>query len=284
MLLHTKRVGLILKLFSPKPELVEQNVRLAMGAVDKALALEVGGKKVFSRIDILVSADDRFGDSDCGLTADALRLAPRKGVFVSEVRNGDIFCGLLNYGVSHQMRDRIDYSMIMSIGVGEYLVEENVRPMLDALHSGARVTGLALSELAPSILDGRIANTFAIWDTVSLMTIGGFDLRAAKAPKDDRLAQYVRGWSDEKGEVYYQSSGVEEIIPLVRLIKVFGSCIAPIVPVSGAKWVVSDDPEVQKRERAKLGTKTERQMMWALSESVDFSFIKGGVIPEYRSL
>lgn len=247
----------------------------------------IGDKSVFSRIDVIVSADSRYGDSDCGETSDALRLElhskPRKSVFVSEVTNGDIFCGLLNYGVAHQMRDRIDYSMILSIGVADYLTSENIGPMLKALEQGARVTGLALSELAPSILDGRIANTLAIWDTVALMTVGAFDLRAAKPLKDDRLAQYVRGWSEEKGEVFYNSAGVEEIIPLARLVKIFGPCIAPVAPVTGACWVVSDDPDVQKREKAKLGTKMERQMMWALSEGVDFSFLKGGVMPEYRT-
>lgn len=286
-LLHTKRMGLILRLFSPKPELIEQNVRSTLDVIDTALVLFLSGRHVFSRIDVLISADDRYGDSDCGGTAEALRaeldLNPRNNVFVSEVKHGDIFCGLLNYGVAHQVRDRIDYSMVLSVGVAGYLTRENLSPMLDALEKGARVTGLALSELAPSILDGRIANTFAIWDSVALMTVGAFDLRAAKPLRDDRLAQYVRGWSPEKGEVFYNSAGVEEIIPLVRLVKTFGPCIAPILPESGARWVVSDDPDVQKRERSKLGTKFERQMMWAVSEGVDLSFLKGGVMPQYRN-
>jgi hypothetical protein len=300
MLLHTKRVGLILRVFSPKPELVEKNADQTMDAVSTASSINIDGKCVFSRIDVLVSADERYGDTDCGLTEEALAVAKTKyaekfldnnvdipSVFtnskVSVVRNGDIFCGMLNYGVAHQMRDRIDYSMILSGGVKDYLTTENVTMMLSALEAGARVTGLAITELAPSILDGRIANTCAIWDNVSLMTVGGFDLRAAKPLKDDRLADYVRGWSSEKGEVFYNAAGVEEIFPLVRLVKTFGPCIAPIQPVTGARWEVSNDPDVQKREQSKLGTKFERQMRWLVAEDVDASFLKGGVMSEYRN-
>lgn len=294
MLLHQKRLGLVLRVFSPKPELVEQSVRQIVDTIDRAMELVIDGRRVFSRVDVLVSADGRYGDTDCGETARALwnfydegdagesRAHFRRDIHIAEVNNGDIFCGMLNYGIAKQMRDRIDYTTILSIGVKDYLTEENMRAMLVALEDGALVTGLALTELAPSILEGRIANTCAIWHNESLVTVGGFDLRAAKPLKDDRLAQYVRGWSHERGEVFYASSGVEEIIPLVRLVKTFGPCIAPVAPVTGARWVVSDDPDVQKRERAKLGTKYERQMIWCVQEGVDFSFIRGGVIPEYR--
>ncbi len=287
MLLDRNRVGLILRVFSPKPELVEQNVDQVIDTVNVALAIEVGGKRVFSRIDVLVSADSRHGDTDCGDTTAALREAigdsTKRNVHVAEVRHGDIFCGMLNYGVAHQMRDRIDYTMILSSGVKSYLTSENMEAMLSALEAGAKVTGLAISELAQSILDGRIANTFAIWHNESLATVGGFDLRAAKPLKDDRLVDYARGWSPERGEVFYNVAGVEEIIPLIRLVKTFGPCIAPVLPVTGARWVVSDDPDVQKREQSKLGTKFERQMRWFVAENADFSFLKGGVLPEFRS-
>ncbi len=281
MLLDHKRIGLILRVFSPKPELIDKNVEQVRQTVEMADKLGV-----FSRIDVLVSADDRYGDTDCGGTTTALKhvlAGVFENTFTSEVKNGDIFCGMLNYGVAHQMRDRIDYSMILSIGAKDYLTEENVDAMLDALEKGAKVAGLAITELAPSILDGRIANTAAIWDNVSLMTVGGFDLRASKPLKDDRLAGYVRGWSAEKGEVFYNAAGVEEIFPLVRMVKVFGPCIAPILPQTGARWEVSNDPDVQKREQAKLGTKYERQMRWLVAEDVDFSFLKGGVVSEYQN-
>lgn len=288
MILHQKRFGLILRVFSPKAELVEKSVTQITETLDLADKLMIDGRQVFSRIDIMVSADSHYGDTDCGLTREELI----KNVFtvnrqinqihISEISHGDIYCGMLNYGVANQMRDRIDFSMILSSGIKNYITSENISAMLEALEKGAKVTGLAITELAPSILDGRIANTCAIWHNVSLITVGGFDLRASKPLKDDRLANYIRGWSLEKGEVFYNAAGVEEIFPLIRLIKNFGPCIAPILPVTGARWEVSNDPDVQKRELSKLGTKFERQMRWAVMEDVDFSFIKGGVMPEYR--
>ena len=57
MLLDRKRIGLILRVFSPKPELVQKNVQLVLDAVVTALSLRVKGKLVFSRIDVLVSAE-----------------------------------------------------------------------------------------------------------------------------------------------------------------------------------------------------------------------------------
>ncbi|MEK7599139.1 MAG: hypothetical protein AAB474_01650 [Patescibacteria group bacterium] len=287
-LLDQKRLGLILRVFSPKAELVEKSVQQIVETIDLAGKLIIGGRQVFSRIDILVSADNRYGDTDCGLTREALlkkidQLINKNKIYVTEISHGDIYCGMLNRGVADQMLYGLEFSMILSSGVKDYLTFENMTAMLEALERGARVTGLAITELAPSILEGRIANTCAIWDNISLMTVNGFDLRAAKPLKDDRLANYVRGWSLEKGEVFYHAAGVEEILPLIRLIKHFGGpCIAPILPVTGARWEVSDDPDVQKREINKLGTKFERQMRWAVMEDVDLSFIKGGVMPEYR--
>lgn len=282
--LRQKLFGLILRVFSPKPELVGKTVEQVTATIEMANAVQFKDKSVFSRIDVFISADERYGDTDCGDTANALEkvTAVYPNMYVSEVRRGDIFCGMLNYGVALHLRNGIDYSMILSSGVKDYLTTENVMAMIAALEGGARVTGLAITELAPSILDGRIANTCAIWDNLSLMTVGGFDLRAAKPLKDDRLANYVRGWSTEKGEVFYNAAGVEEIFPLVRLVKMYGPCIAPILPKTGARWFVSDDPEAQKRQQEKLGTKFERQMRWLAAEDVDMSFLKGGVMPAYR--
>lgn len=303
--LSRKRIGLLLRVFSPKSDLKDQTVEQILDVLARAHQVRLEGQLLFSRIDVLVSADDRYGDTDCGGTAKAVRdhleeeireeyrwqqehdsiaTSEKIKIVIREVKNGDIFCGMLNYGVAKQMRDRIDYTMILSIGAREYLTAKNMEAMLLALAAGAKVTGLAITELAPSIMEGRIANTCAIWDNIDLMTVGGFDLRAAKALKDDRLVDYVRGWSEEKGEVFYAASGVEEIIPLVRMIKLFGACIAPIMPLTGARWEVSKDPDVQKREQSKLGTKYERQMRWVVAENVDFSFIRGGVVKVSPSL
>ena len=287
-------IGLILRVFSPRPDLIESNVASVKSAVDRALT-----GAPFRRVDILISADSRFGDSDCGGTAFALRRTfgqARPGyrsVFVSEVTKGDIYCGLLNYGIATQVRHGVDYSVILSSGVQSYATPETFGAMGEAAGNGARVIGVVVDELSESIRAGRIANTFAMWHNVSLMAVGGFDLRAAKPRKDDRLARYLRGWSREQkekdgnGEVFYNFAGVEEIIPLVRLIDTYGPCIAPIVPQGAVKqWVTPDpvsNPEGYARHLKKLGTKFERQAAFAAMERVDLSFLKGGVMPEYRT-
>jgi hypothetical protein len=286
-IIHTKRFGLILRAFAPKPELVDGVMKEILETINLALNINIENKQLFSKINILVSADNRYGDTDCGQTIHALRdwkwekeFNP-KILHISEIKHGDIYCGMLNYGISHQMRERIDYSVILSSGVHEYLTPMNMEAIIKAHEQGARVVGIAITELTDSILAGRIANTFASWHNESLVTVGGFDLRASKPLKDDRLARYIRGWSKDKGEVFYNAAGVEEIIPLIRLIKLFGACIVPIRPQDpGAKiWTLSCDPEVRLRDQKKMATKYERQAIWAHEEDVDFSFIEGGILP-----
>lgn len=285
----TPKIGLILRVFSPKVEQVANNVALVRGMVEKAIEVSV-----FDRIDILIPADSRFDDSDCGKTAPALRKefsGASDLIFISEVTRGDIFCGLLNYGVAFQSRHGIDYSMIMSFGVQSYATPETFSAMLKAVEDGALVVGVAVDELSESIIDGRIANTFAMWHNISLLSVGGFDLRAAKPRKDDRLAKYLRGWSREQedkignGEVFYHFAGVEEIIPLIRMTDTFGKCIASIVPQGAVKeWIAPnpvEDPEGYARHIKKLGTKFERQAAFAALEGSDLSFIKGGVMDAY---
>lgn len=292
-LLMTKRFGLIIRTFAVKPDFVEDQVKAVMETVQKALEMHTEEKPIFGRIDVLVSADQDRQDSDCGLSAAALRkslydLQNQERIFVSEVRHGDIFCGILNYGIAHQLRDRVDYSMILSTQVRSYFNSDTVLKMIEALANKALAVGVAIEELSDSIQKGRIANTFSLWDNVALMTVGGFDLRAAKPRKDEKLIHYLQGWSKEKGEVYYQFAGVEEIIPLIRLIRTFGSCIASIKPqgIEAKEWVAPDpavNPEGFARHLKKMGTKFERQAAFAALENADLSFLEGGIMPEYRS-
>jgi hypothetical protein len=278
-LLDREPMGLLLRVFSSKPELVDQNVMQIVETIDKAMDLRIGGKRVFSRVDVLVSADTRYGDCDCGLTARALwdfyddshtgesRGDLRRHVFVSEVKHGDIFCALLNCGVALQLHHRVAYTMILSSGAKDYLTIENMQAMINALSSGARVTGLAITELTQSILEGRIANTCAIWHNQSLLTVGGFDLMARKG-----LVGEERPYA-----------GVEEIAPLVRLIELYGACIAPVKPQGeDAKvWVNPDeatDPEGFARHERKMASKYTRQLTHATALGRNFEFIKSGVM------
>lgn len=291
--------GLIIRSFASTPELVPDQVNKVVNLVKRALETRIEGMFLFRRIDVLIPTDGRFGDCDCGDTSKELRKVlyeledstPR--TFVSEVTHGDIFCGVLNYGITRQLKHGIDYSMIVSTQVSSYFNNETIEKMLEAIDSGALVVGIALNELTDSIMAGRIANTFALWNNESLMSVSGFDLRAAKPRKDNKTTLFLEGWSPEKeekegdGSVFYHLAGVEEIIPLIRIVRTFGNKIAPIFPQgkNAKEWVApnpKDDPIGYARHLKKMGTKLQRQTAFAAFENADLSLLEGGVMPQYR--
>ena len=186
----------------------------------------------------------------------------------------------------HQIRKGVDYSIIASAEAFSYMTPETMRDMLNAACKGAKAIPVAITELTQSILEGSGANTFMMLHNESLGTVGLFDLKAAK-PNDDRTAHYMKGWNAEKGDVYYHLAGVEEVIPLARMIQTFGACIAPIVPSGeGVKAYIVPDPVTQSelwlRHISKMGTKFERHSAHLASIGIDPSYIKGGVMPDYR--
>ncbi len=83
-------------------------------------------------------------------------------------------------------------------------------------------------------------------------------------------------------------AGVEEVIPLARLADTFGSCIAPIIPQGeGVQGYQTPDPikdpEGWERHLVKMGTKFERQSTLLSAIGYEPSFLRGGVMEEYRS-
>lgn len=284
--------GLILRVFAQKEADIPNRVEMVRELVERAASISAFGRRFLKTIDVLVWNDRRY-ESDCGKTLAALRKGMQKkvnGVLVpiSEVRHGDLFCGVLNYGIGSQLRRGIDYSIIVSPEAFGYMNSETIAKMIWAAKNGALAIGVAINELTQSILEGRIANTFTMWHNLSLLTVGGFDLRSAKPIADDRIAEYVRGWHPDKGEVFYQIAGVEEIIPLARLTETFGPCIAPIMPQGEGvqQYVVPDpvgSPELHFRHVSKMGTKLERQAHHLAQIGFDPTYIKGGVMPDYRT-
>lgn len=282
-----------MRMFASKEADVPKRIEQISDAVTRAASVRVDWHPLFSRIDILVWEDQRYKDADCGSTVKAAKDMPDvffiedSGVKVAVHRfeRGDLFCGILNYGVALQLRNKITFSCIMSAEAAAYLTDETAEAMIQAFEDGAKATGVAINELTESVCEGRVANTLAIWDNLALMSVGGFDLRAAK-PKDDRTAHYMRGWNQEKGDVYYHLAGCEEVIPLARLVDTYGECIAPILPADeSTRYKVPDpatEPELWLRHIAKMGTKTERQSALLASAGYDLSFLKGGVMKKYR--
>ncbi len=292
-LLHSKNVGALVRCFAREPGLVDNAVTLALASVERMLSVEVGGRFFVSRVEILVPMDDAYAEKDCGETAPKLREAIRakgwKGVFVSEVKHGDIFVGILNYGTAKLLRAGCDYGIILSKEAEAYFTAEAAEDLVTAAEAGALAMGLAITELTESIMQGRIANTFAMWNLMALIQVGGFDLRSAKPKKDAAIKSRAEAWDEAKNFYVYDNAGVEEIVPLIRLVRTFGPCVAPILPRgNGVKvWQAPDpktDPEGYIRHVNKLGTKFVRQSYFAQAESTDpeLSFMKGGVMASYR--
>ncbi|MBU1179439.1 hypothetical protein KJ885_00675 [Patescibacteria group bacterium] len=288
--LSRKRVGLILRTFATKEDDIPNRVAMAKKIIFRALNLRVDEQQLIKRIDLLVWSDKRYPGSDCGKTFSALTDALADFISIENIRevsNGDLFCGMLNFGIAMQSRNRIDYSIIASPDAYSYLNDDTASAMVDAACNGALAIGVAIDELAQSTLEGRIANTLAMWHNISLQSVGGFDLRAAKA-RNDKIAHYLRGWHHEKGTVFYELAGVEEVIPLAWMIDAFGNCIAPIRPQGedNKRYEAPDpalQPELWERHISKLGTKLERQTAMLSSIGFDISFLKGGVMPAYRT-
>ena len=80
---------------------------------------------------------------------------------------------------------------------------------------------------------------------------------------------------------------VEEVIPLAKMVELYGPCIAPILPTGeGVERYKTPDsrmePELWKRHESKIATKTERQVALLAQTGFTLSFLKGGVMEEYR--
>lgn len=281
--LERNRVGLLLRVYANKLEYVEARVHEMRQMVDCARSITNGTRPLFHRIDIVVWADKRFADSDCGQTAEAMRKAFKgeRSVFVSEYKNGDLFCGILNWGVAHQLRHGVSHTVIASFQARDHMHQASMDAMINAADHGARAVGMALHELTDTIMEGRLANTFALWDNEALQSVNGFDLRAQK-PVDDRSAYYLRGWSPESGEVYYHVGGVEEVIPLARLVRDYGPCIVPIEPIGQhERYRVPDqktEPDNWARHQKKMGTKRVRQDAHLYAAGFDPSYLQGGIM------
>lgn len=289
-LLERNRVGALLRIFAATPDVVEVQVASALIAAEKLLNIQINGKKVFSRVDFLVSNDQRYEDSDCMETTIRLREEVDKKfgdspVSVLDIKQGDIYCMLLNYGIINQVEDRIPYSCIISHTSHAYITEYNIAALLGAMQEKARFAGLALKGLEEGVMSGLVVNTFSMWHNKSLMTVGGFDLRSAK-PLKETICDTVTGVCAAGAGIFagkdikYHIAGCEEILPSIRMIRNFGPCIKPIIPKESPIWGpdFNKDPDGFKRAQAKLATKTLRQEYFASLEGETLDFIQKGII------
>jgi len=302
-IMHTRTFGAVFRGFSPTSADVGKNVGLIANAVERAYKLEIAGKRLFKRIDIVVPVNPSYDGVDCGETAAALsqeleqRLRDDKSfgqVIQMHESEMDLFVGCLNETMLRQMQKGINYSFIISHGVADYIVPENFEPMIEAFDKGLLVTCLKIEgpgdfpELTGA---GRIANTCAGWHNETLFLAGGFDVRAAKRRLDSDFRITVRGQNDQGNLVEYDLSGVEEIIPLVKIgkrlmnsrEKKFSPFIAPVNPVIKGEWVLPSGEKAVRDHEAKMATKRTRQNAWHYLEGVDETFLQGCVAPEYKN-
>ena len=289
--LDSRKVGALIRSFAIKPDQVKENVSQTMASIDRMHSVQIGGKPYISRYEVLVPKDENYTERDCGQMAELLRTevtkAGYKNVHVSEVQHGDLFVGVLNYGIAKLLRAGHDYGIILSKEAEAYFTQDAVEDLIVAAEKGARYAGIALSELTESIMQGRIANTFAKLHLLSAVQCGCYDLRNAQPKKDARIISRAQAWDGIKNFWDYDLKGVEEIILLIRLVRTFGPCIAPILPRGDdvKVWKMPDpqhDPAGYARSVNKLGTKFVRQSHFADLEHADLSYLMGGVMEGYR--
>jgi len=280
-LLEHNRVGVLMRVFATSESDAENQIHSAMVALEQLLHIQTGARKTFARVDFLVASDHNFMDSDYGGTADTLRerirsYVPEAPVHVFEIKRGDINTMLLNYGIANQTEHRISYSLILSHWIHEHITTANVHRLLAALQSKSRVAGVAIPEVAETVRQGRIANTFAMWHNKSLATVGGFDLRAAVPTDQEQRNNRIRTRAD--GSTFIMA-GVEEIIPLLRFAHFFGPCITVVEPEHSTQSPTEHyDAHWQQRHHRKLATKNARQEYMAHMTPYDLSSLEKNLL------
>lgn len=252
-----KKTGAILRIFVKDPSKVGATVQEMMQTVSflKGLGIHVVHLLVWNPQD-----EGYRGQGDCGLTTTALK-AVIHDAHVVEITEGDKFVQILNAGLRLQADKGVTHTMILSKEATSYLTLVTLAKMIVAFHKGAMVAGVHMPrELGTSVLEGRIANTCAMWDVEALLLSGCFD------PYSSSLAN---------GEAE-RPAGVEEIIPLIRLVRHYGNCIAPIVSdAEGAAYKLptrKEDPEEFDRNEKKFGSKLPRQR--AMAEYVQGTLVE----------
>ncbi len=295
MPLHQKRIGVLLRCFTPierDQKIFEKSIHETLESIRRLQSLRVGGQEFISHIEILIPTDNAYAQKDCGLTARRLRIDIHKegfrNVSITEVEEGDIYVTVLNYGIACLLRAQCDYGLIFSKEARGYLTQESIEDLVEAINKGALCAGIALTELTESVMRGRIVNTFAIWHLMSLVQVGCFDERNVEQRKYAPRIHLLEAWDEVTGFWNYNLVGVEEIIPMIRLVRRFGPCLAPIIPRGngiGALEVPdpAHDPLGYARHIRKMRTRFVRQNHCAALEHADLSVLEGGILPAYRS-
>ncbi len=242
--MNNEDYGLLLRVYAKTPEDVNKIVERAITNVILAVNLDI-----FSNIIVLVPKD-----YDCGMTAKTLsnKLQEQniKGI-VFEIP-GHHSSEALNETLS-EFHWTIDNVVIISGKAMPYLTAANMNAADEAFSAGAMVVGVVVNELENIILSGRVQNTFAVWKLEELLSLGGFQTNL----------------------------DVEEIDPLVKLIQINGKCIAILDPEEKPKLNIRKSKDGIARHNEVMTTKLKNQQIEVDRLSVDFDFIKNGIMEGY---
>jgi hypothetical protein len=238
--------------------------------------MEVGKKKVFKSIVIMVPSDTRRIDHDCGESVayltQKLKLDRYPQISVHAPPRADLYCGILNEAAEELKARGCHYMAVFSNSAADYLDLQFMDDASRSFLNGGVVAGLAITELQQSILKGALANTAIIWDLRELGSVGGFDHFAEQPFKpghkglftDERLVHWMQGKREDGKDAFYACAGTGEIIPLIRLARKHARpCIAPIMPSSGKIWELPTDGDQLARHLNKMALKTIRQELMA---------------------
>ena len=254
--MHIPDIVVVFRSYAKKPELVPEVVARAQTSARLAAGLMIVGQYVFQKIVFLVPTD-----YDCGETANAISaaiksegdsLASRVVVYGAE---GHHSCGALNELLALLLlADQVSHVAIVSNKAGAYMTPEIMRSAFAAIASGAKVVGVAMKEMEAIVLSGRVQNTFAVWDLEALadLDVPGFDNEA----------------------------GVEEIAPLIRLVRKYGKCIA-VLESSDGKLDIRKSDDGKARHEEVMTTKVREQENEALRLGTEISFIQTGLMEGY---
>ncbi len=236
--------GVLLRVYTPKAEEVPDRVKRATLHVRQIQEVA----REFPRLKKTMLLVPR--DHDCGKTAAALREAVEEFGTSVEVLDppGYHSMEVLNEGV-HALESHVSHAIIISGKALSYLTAKNLVTVDDAVSAGAKVAGLALPELAGIVRSGRIQNTFAVWDIEALTSVGGFDSKL----------------------------DVEEVAPIIRLIRLYGPCVAPL-ECGGTGLDIHGSETAQARHEEVMRTKIEAQQHECERLEATFETIKAGVI------
>lgn len=166
----SRTMGALFRAYTRNPASLPEIVDRAKHSADAALSLTVHGWPVFSKVAFLVPVDHDFGG-----TGAALRAAFAEASLDALVIEAPGFhsSGALTQAVREMEAMKMDRVLIISGKAISYLNEENMERVLLAFGEDSSVVGLRLPDLEGYDVF-PIANTFAVWDTVRLLGVGGF--------------------------------------------------------------------------------------------------------------